>query len=391
MSDELGEGRLVDRRINDLDSFGEHTTGPRALAGLYAFLKLDVLVEAAHKISLDFFARPEIYRHESVANVAPELATLHARYGYHESYLSCEQRRVIFKSLFGDEVITTSATRTGGPIPAVRPAPSTNNWGGLADSQIFGPNGATVASDSSPIEETGLPVSAEPESPYVGTSGPAGSPGTPTSPYHSGQDRFGRERDQLLAATAAFAERVFNTGERPLRDTVGVMAPGLKSYLSDMNHAMVQFCRETALRILTEDTSYKILRNPGIAAVFGLEAPSIAWPYVEEPNGTTLVAVITNKQEFHFPDPVSRDAFIDRQRVALRGAEAIATLLDFPDGSDVDGADTNLLISKCYTWYAARGRALGLPLTTVAVVSDTEASFTASDANRRLFSPLSIQ
>lgn len=323
-------GCLVDRTINDLQSFDEHTRGDQALAGLYAFLKLDVLVQAAHKVSVDFFARPEIYRDPDIVAVAPELAALYARYGRHEEYLSCEQRHGVFSSLFGDETEGDAAAAIAEPLPAEHGASGSKRELRLAS------NGTSYASN-----------------------------------------HYARERDQLLAATAAFAERVFDTGERPLRDTVAVMIPGLRSYLRDLDHAMVQWAREVGLRKLTEKTSYKILRNRGIARAFGLQAPSTAWPYVEEANGTTLVAEISNRLG-GFRRHITRQEFIDRQRLALRGAEAVATVLDVSDGNDVAGADLNLVISKCYTWYAARGRALGLPLATIAVAPDGS----SADANR---------
>lgn len=46
-----------------------------------------------------------------------------------------------------------------------------------------------------------------------------------------------------------------------------------------------------------------------------------------------------------------------KQRLALRGAEAVAAVIDFNDGDPDD--DLDRLIGKCYTWYAARGQALG--------------------------------
>ena len=57
---DLAEPRIVDRTITDLASFQENATGTRAVAGLYGLMKLDVLVEAARAVALDFFARPEI-------------------------------------------------------------------------------------------------------------------------------------------------------------------------------------------------------------------------------------------------------------------------------------------------------------------------------------------
>jgi hypothetical protein len=294
------------RDIGDLASFEEFTRGDDAVAGLYCYMHLDVLIELARRIALDFFARPVIYRDERIGDVARELAQLHARYGCDEYHLAAPQRQSVFVSMFGHGEAFANGAGTAEQDP------------------VMNVEGAT----------------------------PAG-------------EHFEAERDQLLAAVAAFAERVFDTGERPLRDAVAVMAPGLRSWLRDLNHVMVQWVRNEALASLTEGTSYRILRNPGIAAAFGMSAPSEAWPYREEADGTALVAEVSNR--LWHPGAVTRDAFIDRQRLALRGAEAIATVLDFPDGVDVGDEAADRLISKCYTWYAARGRALGVPLATVAV------------------------
>lgn len=333
-----GDGARPGRQISNLSSFDEHTSGPgqqagREVAGLYAYMHLDVLVKLAHKVSLDFFARPDVYRDPRVEDVAPTLAAMHARYGCHEDYLSCQQRRVIFASLFGE---AETEAGTGPPQPV----------GGAPDGAPFATGGVASSAVAS-------------------------------------ADRFGPERDQLLAATAAFAERVYDTGEQPLRDTVGVFAPGLRSYLSDLNHAMVHWARTDGLRKLTEETSYKILRNPGIAAAYGTHPAGAGWPYHEQEDGTTLVARLAH--EF-FGGDVSkyRQDLIDRQRLALRGAEAIATVLDFVDGGNLASDDTKRMISKSYTWHAARGRALGIPLTTIAVAQGHGLMLPASvDGDRR--------
>jgi hypothetical protein len=346
-------------RITDLASFDDATRGDKAVAGLYGYMHLDVLVELARLVSIDFFARPEIYRDSEVQAVVTDLAKLNARYGCDEEYLSYAQRDVIFRSLFGEsEVGSNGATPVAAAAARMAPA------------------GVPGAANGVPSPATGVPTAANAESNTAGVE----------------LERFAPERDHLLAATAAFAERVFDTGDRPLLDTVGVMAPGLKSYLSDMNHAMVQWSRDTALRNIAEDTSYKIFRNPGIAAAFGLEPPSEAWPYREEANGTTLVAEVS-KRLCGLAQPLTRDRFIDRQRLALRGAEAVATVLDFVEIEELDEDDADVLISKCYTWYAARGRALGLPLETVAVAGAPTMAPSPSDGyrhNRSLFAQAGV-
>jgi hypothetical protein len=313
-------------QIHDVGSFTTSTSEDKAVAGLYAYMHLDVLIELARKVSFDFFDRPEIYRDERVDDVAVDLARIRVRYGTDERYLSWDQRHIIYASIFGE---------------------------------------AEAALHGTPLTNSVSAVSSE---------------------LTMNRDRFAPERDQLLAASAAFAERVFNTGERPLRDTVAVMAPGLRSYLNDLNRAMVQWARNEALPEITENSSYKILRNPGICAAFGLENPSENWPYRQEENGDTLVAVISSRLS---PEhTISQDRFIDCQRLALRGGEAIAALLNTSDGP-VEDASLDLLISKCYTWYAARGRALGVPLATVAVATDNSGrpmgSLDGYQSNRSLF------
>ena len=48
---------------------------------------------------------------------------------------------------------------------------------------------------------------------------------------------------------------------------------------------------------------------------------------------------------------ITREGISNRQRAALRGAEALATILDFSEGGPV--AEEDLLITRCYTWCAA--------------------------------------
>lgn len=78
-------------------------------------------------------------------------------------------------------------------------------------------------------------------------------------------------RDQLLAAAAAFAERVFNTSEDMLRAAVRVMHVYLKDYMLDVTGASVNWSRGTGLPAIT-GLCYRILRDPQIAARFAVNA-----------------------------------------------------------------------------------------------------------------------
>src|SRR3712207_3984588 len=95
------EKSLVDHEIRDLDSFEEATGGDRRIAGLYSFYLLDCLFCLAHRVSLDFFGRPELYIDLDNDAVPQALARLRSRYGCHEEFLSKSQREEIYVPLFG--------------------------------------------------------------------------------------------------------------------------------------------------------------------------------------------------------------------------------------------------------------------------------------------------
>ena len=302
-----------DTRIRDLASFDDEADGDRAVAGLYALMHLDCLVDLAHRIAKDFFARPQMYRDVGGIDVAAQLARLATRYGHDEEDLGSEQRRHIFASLFGK-------SESGGI--------------GVA-------TGAT--------------------------------------------DDFASLRDQLLAACVAFSERVFDTGEDSLRQTVRIMHIGFKDYLEDLSGDSVRWSRSAGLPSIAEQQSYVILRNPRITGVFGItRAPGEAWPYREDADGTKLVEEASG--QLAGEHALSRAGFINQQRLALRGAEAIATIIEVADGDPDDGYDR--LIANCYAWHAARGRVLGLPLATVAVPTPGAGQLMPSasaDGNRGLY------
>ncbi len=166
---------------------------------------------------------------------------------------------------------------------------------------------------------------------------------------------FPRLRDELIHAAAAFAERVFDTGADMLRERVRTTHRPFQEYLIGLQGDSVQWSRGFALPQLTEDVSYAILRNKGVAGVFGIDRPpSGSWPYTDDSNGDKLVEAIS-KQLMWADQPkdmcITREHISNLQRVALRGAEAIATIIDFQE--TLGNSDLDLLITKCYTWGAA--------------------------------------
>jgi hypothetical protein len=135
----------------------------------------------------------------------------------------------------------------------------------------------------------------------------------------------------------------------------------------------VKWSRENALPALTEQTSYQILRNGGVSAVYGIAKPATDdWPYTFDSNAAKLIEEISkrlmwpgksiemdsdgklNKQRY-----LSREEITNLQRAAIEGATAIATAIDVDAGNKDDEVD--LFIRKCYTWGTALKSLNGYP------------------------------
>jgi hypothetical protein len=92
----------VDHKIRDKRTFNAVAGQGHEIAGMYAFAKLDDLIDLARLVSLDFFGHPEYYKTFDNPDVAEDLAQMHAQYGCNEKFLSHEQRQAIFIPLFQD-------------------------------------------------------------------------------------------------------------------------------------------------------------------------------------------------------------------------------------------------------------------------------------------------
>ena len=278
---------IPDHKINDLDSFNAVTGGARGVAGLYFFYKLDGLIELAHRISHDFYDRPELFT--DLNGDAGVIARLHARYGCDESFLNDVQRQAIYAPLFG----------------------------------------ASGKSDG------------------MGEEG-----------------NFPNLRDELLEACATFVETKFSDAPS-LRENVRQKHRLFVEYLTGLAGDSVSWSRDNALSALSEEVSYRILRNKGVSAVYGIAAPpSVRWPYDFDSNADKLIEKASKQlmqSENDKPDVangaaemhryISREEITNRQRTAIEGANAIATAIDVTAGSTDD--DIDLLIRKCYTWGTA--------------------------------------
>jgi hypothetical protein len=167
---------------------------------------------------------------------------------------------------------------------------------------------------------------------------------------------FDKLRDDLIAAATAFSERVFDTGVDMLRERVRTAHRPLKDYLSGLTGASTHWTAHSSLDNLAENVSFQVLRTPEVAAVFGIgTAPAQSWPYLQDSNGDKLLEEI--KVKIYSSGGVSRQEASNLQRLATRGAEAIASVLDYTENSadpDGDAASLNVLITACYTWGAAK-------------------------------------
>ena len=238
---------ISQRRIRDRESFADTTGSPRDTAALYFQKQLDSFYESALAVSMDLFARPQLYTNISNGEgdkdkVVRLLATLRSRCGSDELFPSREQRMNIY-------------------------AP------------IFGPPGASA--------------------------------------------NFDKLRDDLIAAATAFSERVFDTGVDMLRERVRTAHRPLKDYLLGLTGDSTDWSARNPLDNISDKVSFVILRNKGIGTVFGIATePSSTWPYSEDSNADKLLEEIASKI-----DPSSgltRQSASNRQRLAARGAEAIA-------------------------------------------------------------------
>jgi hypothetical protein len=180
----------------------------------------------------------------------------------------------------------------------------------------------------------------------------------------SSEAEFPRLASQLLEASARFAERVFYGGEQMLQEAAVSAHYPLRRHLDKLAGDSVVWARDFALEPHSA-VSYAVLRNRGVAAVFGVStAPNPAWPYVEDANGDILVSEIS-KQLITLSEGsvgrdeqiITRDQFGNLQRAALRGAEALAAILRFNEAAAADDDEriqnANVVISACYSWGAA--------------------------------------
>jgi hypothetical protein len=266
--------------ITTRDSFTAATTESNRVAGLYFFSLLDCLGDLAYAVSIDFFARPQLYTNLAADSTgelaeAQRIAKLRWRLGKEETVPSKEQRHAIYVPLFG----------------------AVEQMNGVAN--------------------------------------------------------FARLRDDLVAAVTAYSESLFEKGEPMLRERVTRTAVPLRLYLVKRQGASTTWSKDGVLEEFTEGLAYPILRNAGIAGVFGVPPVSEAFPYVEDPNGNQLVEEISARLGYKDASgqPITSERFSNLQRAAISGTEALGTVIDLIDPNDEEAVAN--LITKAYIWGSA--------------------------------------
>jgi hypothetical protein len=180
--------------------------------------------------------------------------------------------------------------------------------------------------------------------------------GSDEDPRH----KFVTNRNAVLTAAATFAEWGQATGIPSLRAAFNEVRVGFRAYLDSRAGASITWSRTKALRGIADDVAYPILRSKSIVAIFGLtKAPANEWPYIADADGDKAVEEISKRLREQGAPDVTAEGFIATQRVALRGAEALAAILDFNESDASDPEAVDALINRCYTWHTTlRARAL---------------------------------
>jgi hypothetical protein len=169
-------------------------------------------------------------------------------------------------------------------------------------------------------------------------------------------DLYVRYRDSLLDAAATLAEWGQPTGIPMLRNAIRTAHLDFRAHLLERIGSSVSWSRGQALPAIADGVAYPILRSKSIVGVFGLTKSAVeAWPYVVDADGDQAVVEISKQLRGKGAPDVTQRGFLATQRVALRGAEALAAILDYVESDDdaVDDAAVDALSNRCYTWYTA--------------------------------------
>jgi hypothetical protein len=169
--------------------------------------------------------------------------------------------------------------------------------------------------------------------------------------YGSGNDSspFQSYRLPVLAAAADFSENAQPTAFPMLRERVRSSIVPFKTHMVDLQGSSLT---QTEARIGNVfNASQAILKDPDVAAVFGISAHiDPAWPLNStDPQGAKLIEKVTTQLLSEIPyGLISRESFVHIQRIGEKGRQSIEIIVDSPtEDSDFD---LDPLITQLYAW-----------------------------------------
>jgi hypothetical protein len=168
----------------------------------------------------------------------------------------------------------------------------------------------------------------------------------------NGKGDFQRLADQLISASTAYAERVYDTGEEMLRERVRLAHKSFAQFLGGLEGASLIWTSQHVLPNVTEKIAFPILRNKGIASVFGVSTKVLQdWPYIKDANADKVVEEMSKQIAWMdgSPYPLSRERITNLHSIALTGSRAIAAVIDY-DGSATKVKDLKHVITTAYAW-----------------------------------------
>jgi hypothetical protein len=162
---------------------------------------------------------------------------------------------------------------------------------------------------------------------------------------------FQAARKKLLEAVIAYAERNVDTASQMLIERVRSATIPLRSNLQSIYGSSLRASHRQINSLFEQ--SIKILRNPHIAKVFGVDPPPSGWPENDDANGAKLVGAVgsglASAKAPGVDASLTPDKFILLSRVAAEGRRALMSVYDM----DPSITSLNGVISSVYTWGVA--------------------------------------
>ena len=159
---------------------------------------------------------------------------------------------------------------------------------------------------------------------------------------------FQDARKPVLAAAAGFAENAQPTAFPMHRERIRSAIVPFRRLMEDLQGASLS--QSGARTAAVFDAGASILRDPGVALVFGVGgAIDDEWPLNStDAEGAKLVEKITTQLPDLPNGVISRDRFVNLQRIAEKGAASIFGILENDVEQDDDLVDQ--LTAQLYAW-----------------------------------------